>query len=200
MGESKGKPSWADRTARWKEAAQGFAEKTAEEFKDPPPPGHDAGLHGPLLQKAEVGTRTIELYEGGFIRASLFGVGRPKFERVVSITYRESTYTQDQSAVGGFITNALTAGTMSTESVKTSATITVVTEANTYSGEIKPKHGQRFEAVATRLGLGQSPGPAATSTAPDIADQIKKLADLHAAGVLTDEEFATKKAELLKRM
>ncbi|MBA3232428.1 MAG: SHOCT domain-containing protein [Propionibacteriales bacterium] len=33
-----------------------------------------------------------------------------------------------------------------------------------------------------------------------MADQIKKLADLHAAGVLTDEEFAAKKADLLNRM
>ena len=32
------------------------------------------------------------------------------------------------------------------------------------------------------------------------ADQIKKLADLHQAGILTDDEFAAKKADLLKRM
>ena len=31
-------------------------------------------------------------------------------------------------------------------------------------------------------------------------EQIKKLADLHAAGILTDDEFATKKADLLDRM
>lgn len=39
----------------------------------------------------------------------------------------------------------------------------------------------------------------ATSTA-DVADQLKKLGELHATGVLTDEEFQTKKAELLKRL
>jgi hypothetical protein len=31
-------------------------------------------------------------------------------------------------------------------------------------------------------------------------DQLAKLADLHKAGVLTDDEFATKKAELLKKI
>jgi hypothetical protein len=30
--------------------------------------------------------------------------------------------------------------------------------------------------------------------------QIRKLADLHEAGILTDEEFAAKKSELLARM
>jgi hypothetical protein len=31
-------------------------------------------------------------------------------------------------------------------------------------------------------------------------DQLKQLADLHAAGILTDEEFAAKKADLLDRV
>ena len=33
-----------------------------------------------------------------------------------------------------------------------------------------------------------------------IAEQIKQLLDLHAAGILTDDEFSAKKAELLSRM
>lgn len=36
--------------------------------------------------------------------------------------------------------------------------------------------------------------------APDPAEQLAKLADLHKAGALTDEEFASKKAELLKKI
>lgn len=39
-----------------------------------------------------------------------------------------------------------------------------------------------------------SPG---TGLTPEAMDQLKKLADLHAAGILTDEEFATQKARLL---
>ncbi|QJB69402.1 SHOCT domain-containing protein [Parasphingorhabdus halotolerans] len=46
--------------------------------------------------------------------------------------------------------------------------------------------------------------PASNSTASsvteDIPDQIKKLADLKDAGILTDNEFEAKKAELLSRM
>jgi Short C-terminal domain len=33
-----------------------------------------------------------------------------------------------------------------------------------------------------------------------IAGQIRKLAELHADGILTDEEFAAKKGELLSRL
>lgn len=40
----------------------------------------------------------------------------------------------------------------------------------------------------------------ATSTGPSLADQIRELAELHKAGVLTDEEFSAKKGELLARM
>ena len=38
------------------------------------------------------------------------------------------------------------------------------------------------------------------AAAPDLADQIKKLAELPDMGVLSEDEFATKKAELLARM
>ncbi|XVV14368.1 SHOCT domain-containing protein [Actinoplanes sp. CA-131856] len=34
----------------------------------------------------------------------------------------------------------------------------------------------------------------------DVVAQIEKLASLHAAGILTDQEFAAKKAELLSRL
>lgn len=41
--------------------------------------------------------------------------------------------------------------------------------------------------------------PAADGS-PDVPEQTRKLAELHNDGVLTDEEFASKKAELLARM
>lgn len=62
----------------------------------------------------------------------------------------------------------------------------------------------QFQAVAaaiqaaTYAHAAQAHGPAAG--APSIPEQIKQLADLHAAGVLTDEEFEGKKRELLARM
>ena len=41
------------------------------------------------------------------------------------------------------------------------------------------------------------PPPAAAPAGNDMIEQLKQLADLHTAGVLTDEEFAAQKAKLL---
>ena len=38
------------------------------------------------------------------------------------------------------------------------------------------------------------------TAAPTVADQIKQLAELHTAGIVSDDEFVQKKAELLRRM
>jgi uncharacterized membrane protein YdbT with pleckstrin-like domain len=43
-------------------------------------------------------------------------------------------------------------------------------------------------------------GAAPAATAPDVADQLRKLAELRDSGVITPAEFEAKKAELLQRM
>ena len=43
-------------------------------------------------------------------------------------------------------------------------------------------------------------GTPADEGAPDIPDQIRKLGELRDSGLLSEEEFAAKKAELLERM
>lgn len=48
--------------------------------------------------------------------------------------------------------------------------------------------------------LDTTSAPAAPAPADGPLDQLKKLGELHAAGVLTDDEFNAKKAELLNRM
>jgi hypothetical protein len=53
-------------------------------------------------------------------------------------------------------------------------------------------------ARATSAAPAQSAAPAAA--APDVLSQVAKLGELHAAGVLTDEEFAAKKADLFSRL
>lgn len=60
-----------------------------------------------------------------------------------------------------------------------------------------------FQAMATKIREMTAKSNAGTQNAPateSIPDAIKKLADLHASGILTDEEFAAKKKELLDRM
>jgi hypothetical protein len=63
------------------------------------------------------------------------------------------------------------------------------TRQGAYNRELQ----DRFDATR------QVPGPAAAvaSGAPDPLDQVQSLAALHAAGTLTDEEFAAAKARVL---
>ena len=56
--------------------------------------------------------------------------------------------------------------------------------------------GLATSVLRKEVGGGKSDaGPSA-----DVMDQISKLSSLHAAGILTDEEFQTKKTELLGRL
>ena len=50
----------------------------------------------------------------------------------------------------------------------------------------------RARSAATRQG-----GAAAAPAAPDSLDQLKKLAELRDAGIITEDEFSAKKAQLL---
>lgn len=61
---------------------------------------------------------------------------------------------------------------------------------------------RQTQAASTQsAGLHQSaPSSSPAPQQSDIPDQLRKLAELHAGGILTDDEFATKKAELLSRM
>jgi Short C-terminal domain len=43
----------------------------------------------------------------------------------------------------------------------------------------------------------QAPPPQAAPAQPDITEQLQGLAKLHEQGILTDEEFAAKKKEIL---
>jgi membrane protease subunit (stomatin/prohibitin family) len=58
----------------------------------------------------------------------------------------------------------------------------------------------RAEQAAAQQQAQQAPQAAAPAAAPastDTAAEIQKLADLHASGALTDEEFAAMKKKLL---
>lgn len=57
----------------------------------------------------------------------------------------------------------------------------------------------RMERKAAQQAM-PSPQTPQSSQAPDLIEQLKKLADLRVAGVLTEDEFQAKKVELLERI
>jgi hypothetical protein len=69
---------------------------------------------------------------------------------------------------------------------------------------IAPPQTMSEQAFSLVQGLlknrNRSAEEAVSVTAPDLPEQLKQLASLRDAGILTEEEFAAKKADLLNRM
>lgn len=73
-------------------------------------------------------------------------------------------------------------------------TAVVVGTANAVSH----RQRERYEAQDEQQEQAQqAPAAPAAPAADDVAAQIEALAKLHAEGILTDEEFSAKKAQLL---
>lgn len=89
-------------------------------------------------------------------------------------------------------------GNHNKDKVKIAETPNGVVFAKNNAGLFQEFAGKVREMVGTANSSGPSDQPAAV--APSILDQIRQLGELHSAGILTDEEFSTKKGELLERM
>ena len=74
-------------------------------------------------------------------------------------------------------------------------TAVVVGTANAVSNKQQQKYANQAEAQQAAA----APVEAAPAAAPadDLASQIEALGKLHAQGLLTDEEFSAKKAQIL---
>ena len=55
----------------------------------------------------------------------------------------------------------------------------------------------QYEQQAAQQPVYQEPPPAPAPAETGEVDELKQIADLHAQGILTDEEFAAKKAQIL---
>lgn len=80
-------------------------------------------------------------------------------------------------------------------------TAVVAGTATAVSNRVSRRQGQRWAAQEDQA-YGQQqayaePPPAPAAPAADPIEQLKQLGELHAQGVLTDEEFAQQKARLL---
>jgi hypothetical protein len=173
-----------------------------------------AATAGNRTIEKQFGFNTIEIYDGGFVRVSKMITPFTPYEKLQSIKFQQQT--QDRSGVG----QAWAGGPLASSQRRTlSLTIAtdrkvhaLVAEHQMLSGDEKAGLaleaagntvlGSIREATPTQVSIVNPPPPPPTapSAGTDIADQIKKLAELHGAGILTDDEFAAKKADLLRRM
>ena len=77
-------------------------------------------------------------------------------------------------------------------------TAAIMGTATAVSGAVSHHQQQKYAAQDAQAQQQYAPPPAAPAAgAPDITTELTQLAQLHTQGILTDEEFAAKKAQLL---
>jgi hypothetical protein len=81
-------------------------------------------------------------------------------------------------------------------------TTVIAGTASAVSGKVQHSQQQRYAAQDAEQDVAQeppaAPAPAAPSTAEiDVVTQLRQLAELKEQGILTEEEFTAKKAQLL---
>ena len=126
-------------------------------------------------------------------------------EQPVSIPYTDiiDLEISSEQTKRATLTRALAVGVLTFAVKKTEnwSYIHITTAAATYTFAIKEPLAQtvkRMEPVASRFRAGKEQAAVAPEPSPtDAVEKIGRLAELHASGALTDEEFAAAKARLL---
>jgi len=65
---------------------------------------------------------------------------------------------------------------------------------------LRPKHNPEFEAIRDAVLAAIGSHTAAVPPADDASTALRRLADLHDSGLLSDDEFAAKRAEIIQRI
>ena len=76
-------------------------------------------------------------------------------------------------------------------------TTVIAGTATAVSGRVAQNQQQKYAAQQQEQQPEPPPPPPAAPAETDIVTQIKQLAELNQQGILTDEEFGAKKAQLL---
>lgn len=77
-------------------------------------------------------------------------------------------------------------------------TAAIVGTASAVGGAVQHRQQQRYAAQDAAAQQDAAPQYVeAAPAAPDMTTELTQLAQLHSQGILTDEEFAAKKAQLL---
>jgi len=159
----------------------------------------------PITAKGHNGTVTFDgkfltIERKGFLARTSVGKGTKRIP-LASITAVQ--WKPAGSVVNGFIQFSLGGGTEARSRFGFQTTSAVQDENSVIF--IK-KQMPEFERLRSRVeqALAQQHRPAVTDPAqrdaPDVLAQIEQLGKLRDAGVLTNEEFESKKTELLKRL
>jgi hypothetical protein len=159
---------------------------------------------GNEISREVLGGKFVKFYDKGYVSVSAWGGGEPEKLVDVTTTADVSKKTGLGRAVVGVATVGLNIG--ATSNMRGDIYVSIVTEKTTHMIHVTPpsessvKTARKIEATGkgliTRLSNSTS-SPSVAAIPTDLTTQLTKLVELHAAGVLTDEEFANAKAKII---
>jgi hypothetical protein len=162
---------------------------------------------GRVVAEGVVAGRTVKIYEKGYVRIGVLKVGPP--EKLLGIT--ASDMSQQKTGIGRAVVGVATLGAnvLLTPNKRGSYYLVIVTDRKTHNLTMSPPTNSDLKAMHKLEAAGKTvlAGLAATDRSTDaspttpaasgLADQLAQLAQLHAAGALTDDEFAAAKQRLI---
>jgi len=168
--------------------------------------------YGPQTASHMFGAKWVHIYAKGYVqvRDVVAPKGLVPIERLLAIDSQADV--TKKSGFGRGAAAVVTLGTnLSSSNMRGDVYLIIGTDKTTHALRTTPttesvKAAKALEVAgkaAITAANAQSPvtaSPQNVTQEPDALDQLKKLAELHAAGILTDDEFAAKKADLLDRM
>ena len=136
---------------------------------------------------------SIKIEPSGWRGWDRVGVEVP-FDKIKGVEFLEPTW-----GLFGFLTIIINEGSNLNNNILTSRTQLM---NNPYSIPFDKKQLKEFEEMRDKINtiISSKPSNSSQSSSPDILEQIEKLSKLKDSGILTEEEFNTKKEELLKRL
>lgn len=176
--------------------------------------------YGKLMTDAVCAGKSVRLYEKGYVRVggAIFRSGAA-FERLLGIS--GSADVAKKTGLGRVAGFALTGGlnVMLTPNKRGDLYLTIVTDVKTHTLHMSPPTKSDMQALHKIVATGESilerlkSSPETSSYDPsqqsaaensnrlgqeeDILSRLKKLGELHASGVISDDEFAKLKSRII---
>jgi hypothetical protein len=197
------------------QAAQTQADRLEKQAKEAEAQEAAKAAAGEVVHKGSFAGTAVWVYSGGYVRVDPSVLTKwqmsesATFERLLSVKF--TTMTRDKSAGGraiGFVASGGLSVFASNERIE--SFVSVATDRKVHKLACTREAGLALEAAgqgvidaARAANAAQTVVVTQAVTAPavpSVTDQLRELAGLHRDGILSDEEFAAKKADLLDRM
>ena len=147
--------------------------------------------------QVEFDGRNVTIKRGGFYGTMTVGRGEKVIpvQSITGVRYRKASSLGMlrgfiEFTVPGGVERRTRAGLQATDQMRNDNAVVIM----------RPKHNPEFEAIRDAVLAAIKGNTAAVAPADDASTALRKLAGLHDSGLLSDDEFAAKRAEIIERI